>query len=182
MGKTLRILLLTALVSFNAWGADAPFFNASLTPDVAIHPKTQRINGITLSVWGENEQHSFAFGFLNGLKGHSVGFSWGLFVNYGDSYTGAQLAFVNWLKKDFVGLQVGLVNIVNGTVKGMQYGAVNYATKVSGLQLGFVNYAESVDSGVQVGLVNIIVQNKVWFKDFPHAVAPAMILVNWRFH
>ena len=31
-------------------------FQASLTPDIAIYPKTTEINGLSLNIWGENPQ------------------------------------------------------------------------------------------------------------------------------
>ncbi len=50
-------------------------FQASLTPDIAIHDKTTRIEGFTLSIWGCNPQTSFALGFVNGTSGDSKGVS-----------------------------------------------------------------------------------------------------------
>ena len=62
---------------------ESHFFQASLTPDIAIYPKTTEINGLSLNIWGENPQQGVALGFVNGSTGDSAGFSWGLF-NYSD--------------------------------------------------------------------------------------------------
>ena len=139
-------------------------FQASLVPDVAIHPKSTRIEGVALSIWGENPQSAFAFGFVNGSTGDSKGFSWGL-VNYADNYSGVEWATVNYAKGNFIGWQAGFVN---------------YVGKLTGLQLGFLNFAETAESGVQVGLINIIKQNE-WFNNFPDELAKGMVFVNWRF-
>jgi len=56
-------------------------FQASLTPEVAIYSKSTEVQGLSLSIWGENPQHGVAFGFVNGSTGDSRGFSLGL-VNY----------------------------------------------------------------------------------------------------
>jgi len=141
-------------------------FQASLVPDVAMYDRGQRIEGVALSVWGENPQSALAIGFVNGSTGESSGLSWGFIANYADTYSGVQLGFVNLAKEK---------------MNGFQWGCVNYAKSLSGLQLGFVNYAEQAESGVQVGLVNIMPENKVWFSNLPNEVAPAMIFVNWNF-
>lgn len=156
-------------------------FNLSLTPDIAVYKRTEKVTGVTLSIWGENETHGVGIGIVNGTRGHSVGLSFGI-VNYGESFTGAQISAVNWTTKEFVGFQWGLVNLAYSSMTGLQAGAFNYAEKLSGVQFGLVNYAEKTSSGVQIGLVNVIPMNKSFFGDFPGAVAPYMLLANWRFN
>jgi hypothetical protein len=180
------------LVAANAF-AETAAFQASLTPDIAIHPKDTRIEGVTLNIWGENPQSALAVGLVNGSTGDSAGLSWGV-LNYADKYTGVGLGFVNFAKTDFTGLQFGLfnyaadfkglqhgtVNIADTSALGVQWGMVNYTGKLTGLQLGTVNFAKTADSGIQIGLINIIAQNK-WFTEFPNELATGMIFVNWRF-
>lgn len=161
--------------------ANNPAFQASLTPEHAIYERTQRIEGVTLSIWGENPQSSFALGFVNGSTGKSSGLTLGL-VNYTDEYRGVQWAFANLAYGDFYGWQGGYAcNYVEGKMTGLQSGMVNLSGTMSGLQFGLINYAQKVDSGVQLGLVNIIAQNEQWFTNLPDEVAPAMIFLNWRF-
>ncbi len=138
----------------------------SLTPDIAIHDRSETIEGLTLSIWGENRQSSLALGIVNGSTGQSVGLGLGLILNYADRYTGVHLAPINFAKGSFFGLQAG---------------CINYAAHMKGVQLGFINYAETAQTGVQIGLVNILSQNKQWFGNFPDEVAPGMVLLNWRF-
>lgn len=159
----------------------------SLTPDFAIYDRSERIEGVALSIWGENPQSAFALGLVNGSTGDSVGLSVGL-VNYADSYTGCQWSFVNYTQGDFTGWQggpffgllVSAVNYTGGSMTGWQCGFVNYAGKLNGLQVGFVNVADTAKSGVQIGLVNIMPENE-WFTRLPDELAPGMILVNWHF-
>jgi hypothetical protein len=161
--KKLAIVAIICLVASSVFAEDKPF-QLSLVPDLAIHSKTTRIEGVTLNIWGENPQSAFALGFVNGSTGNSAGLSWGT-VNYADKYTGVELAVVNYAKSDF---------------KGLQSGFFNYAGKLTGLQLGTINYANTADSGIQIGVINIISQNK-WFTEFPSGLATGMIFINWRF-
>jgi hypothetical protein len=152
------------LVSMGEVMASEPI-QLSLTPAVAIHSKTEQIEGASLNVWGENPQHAFAFGIVNGSTGDSAGLSWSWILNYAEDYTGVQWAMVNYTKGNFMGWQSGVVN---------------YAKELKGLQLGMVNYAETGDSGVQIGFLNIIKENE-WFSELPGKLAPGMIFVNWSF-
>jgi len=185
--KTLLTCLALFVVSTTAMAATKPV-NLSLVPDVAIYDRNTTINGLTLSIWGENQQSSLAIGIANGTTGSSAGLSLGI-LNYADNYTGCQWGLVNYAKGDFTGWQGGfffgligsIVNITDGNMKGVQIGGVNYAGRLTGLQLGVVNYAKEADSGVQIGLINIIPQNTRWFSELPERLAPAMIFLNWRF-
>jgi hypothetical protein len=154
-------------------------FQLSLTPDIAIQPKTTTISGVSLDIWGDNPQHSFNFGFVNGSTGESSGFSWALIANYDDSYTGVQWGLVNISHKSFVGWEDGWVNYSQGYFKGFQSGLVNVSQEAHGLQWGVVNYTESLN-GVQIGLVNVIKDNP-WFSGFPDKLATGFPIVNWSF-
>ena len=154
-------------------------FQASLTPDIAIYPKTTEINGLSLNIWGENPQQGVALGFVNGSSGDSSGFSWGLF-NYSESYTGVSWAWVNVNKTSFHGWQYGWVSVAQGEFIGFQSSLIfNYAKEMHGLQVGLVNYAEELH-GVQIGLANIAINNP-WFSDFPDKLATGFPIVNWSF-
>ncbi len=175
-------------LALGAAAGENPFFQASLTPDYAIHESHQRIEGITLSVWGHNPQSSLALGLVNGSSGESSGLSLGV-LNYAESYAGVQWAFANFTAGDVsgwqggpgLGLLISLLNYAGGKMSGLQTGLVNASGTLTGLQLGLINYTQYADSGVQIGLVNLIAQNDGWFTRFPDEVAPGMILANWRF-
>ncbi len=181
MKKTMKILiacLATVLVSTGAFAETKPF-NFSLTPDVAVNPRSDTIEGFTASVWGENQQTSLALGVANGTVGQSAGLSFGFIFNYADSYKGIQWSAINYNKSDLLGWQSGLVDYVWGGMMGLQAGVVNYAGRVKGLEFGIVNYTDDVEAGCQIGLINIIHSNKSWFDDLPNSLAPTMILINW---
>jgi hypothetical protein len=178
-----RILLLAYLLIFMAASqtvASAAGVQASLTPDIAVWARGTQIEGASFSIWGENPQTSFALGLVNGFNDMSKGAALGLF-NYSDSYTGFQFGLgVNYTEGDFFGWQMGIFDYTVGSVRGLQTGFVNYAGTLKGLQFGIVNYAANTDTGIQIGLVNIIPRN-AWFNRFPDEIAPAMVILNWRF-
>ena len=184
MRKLIVIAVGCALVS-GAFASKG--FQASLTPDIAVHDRDTEINGASIGVWNENPSPKFQWqlGFVNGATGDSVGVQWFIFLptfyNYAENYTGAQLAFVNYTSGDFKGAQLAFVNVA-GDLTGLQWGAVNYTKNTSsGVQLGVVNYTETVtDWAFQLGLVNIIADNE-WFSDFPGDFAKGMVIVNWSF-
>jgi hypothetical protein len=176
-----KLLILVALVISSAGltAQESHFFQAALTPDIAIQPKTAEIRGISLDIWGCNPQHSFNLGFVNGSTGDSGGFTWAFFANYAESYTGVAWSMVNISKTSFLGWQGGFVNYSQGKFTGLQSGWVNVSQECHGLQWGFVNYAENLN-GVQIGLANIALNNP-WFKEFPDKLATGFPFVNWSF-
>jgi hypothetical protein len=178
MKKLLAIVVLV-ISAAGLKAEETPVFQASLTPDIAIYPKTTEIHGLLLNIWGQNPQEGVALGFVNGSSGESSGFTWGL-VNYSESYTGVSWGLVNVSTTSFVGWQDGWINVAQGEFTGFQSGwLVNYAKNFRGLQLGLVNYAENL-RGVQIGLANIAMNNS-WFSDFPDQLATGFPIVNWSF-
>ena len=185
MKKLLAVLASVVGIS-TAMAGDEPF-QLSLTPDIAIYDRTDRIDGLTLSIWGENPQSSLAIGVVNGTTGNSVGLCVGI-LNYADNYKGLQWGLVNYTDGDTEGWQGGfclglvgsVVNYTGGTLTGFQCGVVNYAGDLNGFQLGFVNIADKAKGGLQVGIVNIMPENE-WFSKWPDEVAPGMIIANWHF-
>ncbi|MEO5365858.1 MAG: hypothetical protein H7831_05795 [Magnetococcus sp. WYHC-3] len=177
MTKTLAFLGATLLLSGSLYASEP--IQLSLTPEIAIFDRNTRIEGLALSIWGENPQTALALGIVNGSTGQSAGLSISWILNYADDYDGVQWALVNYTKGNFLGWQSGFVNYTGGLMKGFQGGFVNYAGRLTGLQLGFVNYAETAETGVQIGLVNLIPSN-AWFSGLPDELAPGMIFVNWR--
>jgi hypothetical protein len=156
------------------------FFNLSAIPNAAVYDSKTRIEGVTLSIWGENEQQSFAIGIVNGMPGNSGGFAIGA-VNYTGKYGGVLFGAANWSLDDFVGGALGALNYAGAGMSGVQIGLFNYAAKMKGLQIGVVNYASAAESGLQIGLVNVISSTTSWFSGFPKTVAPVMIITNWAF-
>jgi hypothetical protein len=173
-----KLFILPVLIVSAASVSAEEFFQASLTPDIAIHSKATEIHGLTLSFWGENPQQSLSLGLVNGSTGDSAGLTWG-FVNYADSYTGVAWGAINISRENFVGWQHGFGNFSQGTFCGLQSGGINVAQGFEGLQWGFVNYAENL-RGVQLGFVNVALNNP-WFTEFPDKLATGFPFVNWSF-
>ncbi|ADE54562.1 LA_2272 family surface repeat-containing protein [Coraliomargarita akajimensis] len=178
--KKLILTLVAGALAASTY-VSAAGFQASLTPEIAIHDRNTEINGVSIGVWNENPGGQWQAGFVNGATGDSYGLQSFIFLptfyNYADNYKGVQMAFVNWTKEDFVGVQLGFVNIANN-MKGFQWGTVNYCETLNGLQLGLVNWAERSTSGVQIGLANFIPENE-WFSDGD--LGKGFIFVNWGF-
>lgn len=175
--KKLIILTTLAAGTFGSKAGDAAF-QASLTPDIAIHSRTTQISGLGLNIWGENPQNSLNVGFVNGSTGDSQGLAWGL-INYADSYTGVAWGLVNISRGKFFGWQNSAINCSQGTFTGLQSGCVNVAQDFQGFQLGLVNYAENLN-GVQLGLVNVA-RNNPCFNEFPNKLATGFPILNWSF-
>ena len=175
----MKILNVSAVVFAIALSANAQSaFQASLVPEVAIHSKDTRINGVALSIWGENPQSALALGLVNGSTGESKGLTISA-ANYADSYSGVALGFVNVCQENFTGWQGGFVNCAWGNFTGLQSGPVNIAEKFDGLQLGVYNFTETLH-GVQIGIINIALNNP-WFSEFSDKLAPGFPIVNWSF-
>lgn len=120
------VFILAGALSLNSMMANE-VFQLSLTPDIALHNRNERIEGFSLSIWGENPQSGFALGFVNGATGESSGVSLGL-VNYADSYAGLQWGWFNY-SKSLNGVQLGFVNYADTTKGGVQVGFVNIMPK-----------------------------------------------------
>lgn len=120
--KSFAICVIAFAVTSSVFAAQKAF-QASLTPDVAILDKTERIEGFTLSIWGCNPQTSLALGLVNGTSGDSKGVSLG-FANYGQMYSGIQLGFAN-ADNELKGLQLGVINSTRKTSSGIQLGLFN---------------------------------------------------------
>lgn len=171
---------LALLASFATESVASEPIQLSLFPDIALHDRNTRIEGISLGIWSENPQQALTLGIVNGSNGESSGVTWAYLLNYSDSYTGVQWAPVNYVKGDFLGWQSGFVNYVENSMFGFQGGFINYAGHLKGLQLGFLNYAERVDKGGQIGVINLMPENE-WFSGLPEELAPGMIFINWHF-
>lgn len=175
-----KILLIASCLMVTSVASAERFFQAALTPDIAIAPRGDTIRGVALNIWGENEVQGLSFGFVNGLTGQSGGLSYSFLASYAEDYTGVIWGgFFSHSTGDVLGWQAGMVNISRGSLVGLQSGFVNMGTDVKGVQLGFVNYTERMQ-GVQLGLVNIITTNP-WFTEFPGKLATGFPIVNWSF-
>lgn len=178
MKKTIIISIFVAATALVRAQDGTSVFNASLTPDIAVVPSSTQINGLSLNIWGQNQQTGVALGFVNGSIGQSAGFSCGL-VNYSESYSGVQFGIVNCSSTSFVGWQDAVVNYNSGTFTGLASGVVNVCNDMNGVQFGGFNYAGDL-KGLQIGLINIA-NNNSWFDNLPNQLAKGFVFVNWSF-
>lgn len=175
--KTLLNIAIILLCAMTAMAEEAGF-QFALFPEVAIHSRETVIHGLTLNVFGQNEQHGLTLGIGNWMTGESSGFSLG-WLNSVESYQGVQLGIVNYASENYSGLMVGIGNSVGGTFTGLQLGAFNRAKTCHGWQLGLFNYADDLH-GLQIGAINIATKN-TWFGDWPNQFAAVFPIVNWSF-
>jgi hypothetical protein len=100
---------------------------------------------------------------LYGKCRNLTGLDAGILVNHTTgSVIGLEACFVvNYVEKDFTGLQVGLVNVAD-RVSALQIGLFNGADDMSGLQIGVVNKTRLM-RGFQIGVVNVIENSDVPF-------------------
>lgn len=134
------ILVLVACLFATGAFAQSPAFQMSLIPGIALHPPATHIRGVSLNIWGENPQTGIALGIVNGSTGDSTGVSLGLLANYAESYKGAHLAWIaNYASGRFRGLQLAAFNYA-AQLNGLQLGFVNFAdASDQSLQVGFIN-------------------------------------------
>ena len=163
MAKKRFILLVLCILVFvltasTVWAQTRPIQLSLVTP-IQIFPETDSIAGLR-------------FNLLYGRNVSVTGLDIGL-VNHTTSGTslGLQYGLVGIVDSDFKGWQDCGVNVVQGRCEGLQWGLVNYANDMSGFQFGFVNYARTM-KGLQIGLVNIIKQGGQF---------PVFHIVNWSF-
>jgi len=176
MKKSALVVLLAAWVGIGVEAGAASAqevhpFQVSLLAPVQVFPEEDGVKGVRLSIlYGKN---STLTGLDVGLVSHTtrefVGFQIGVVGMAEGTFTGFQdNLLVNRVQGSFEGLQWGLVNSADAG-RGGQVGMVNHGVNYRGLQFGLVNYAETID-GLQIGLLNIIKRGGRF---------PAMIIVNW---
>jgi hypothetical protein len=69
--------------------------------------------------------------------------------------SGVDIGLVHETKRDFKGVAFGLINIVHGEGRGLQFSGLytETTTRMAGLQVGMVNRSNNMH-GIQIGLAN----------------------------
>jgi hypothetical protein len=98
----------------------------ALVPQVQLVHEDKSIQGIRLNIYGRNQ-----------------------------NVTGVDIGLVHETKANFSGVSFGLVSIVHGEGRGLQFSGLysEATTHMSGLQVGMVNRSNNIH-GVQIGLAN----------------------------
>jgi len=111
--------------------------------------------GLTLLAWDIPNSMSAVYGLrLNfgvGRFERTYGVDLGAFSRSGDFSGVAANLIGNFSDRDAEGLQIGLVNMVEGEVDGLQVGLVNKAGRLRGVQIGLVNFNPS---GISFPILN----------------------------
>ena len=174
------IVAIIALVALSWLGIESAFatppgepFQLALFNPLQIRGEDQSITAIRLNlIYGKNVSVT---GLDVGIANHCTG---------GVSL-GLQYGLVGLIEGDFMGWQDNAINIINGRFtgfqtafynhcgqgEGMQIGFVNRAAGMRGLQVGLVNYTETM-YGLQLGLLNIIRSKET---------LPIFVIANWSF-
>jgi hypothetical protein len=120
----------------------------ALVPTIQLVPEEQSIQGVRLNIYGKNKNMS-----------------------------GVDIGLMHETEQDFHGVGFGLVNIVHGEGRGLQFGGiyseatarmsglqvgiVNRSNNMHGLQIGLANFADDM-TGIQIGLWNEIKSKERW--------------------
>lgn len=111
--------------------------------------------GLTLIAWDFPNSMSVVKGVRANLGcgrfERTYGADLGLFSKSGDFSGIAANVVGNFSGRDATGLQVGLVNMVEGEVRGVQIGLVNKSGHLYGVQIGLVNFNPS---GISFPILN----------------------------
>ena len=104
--------------------------------------------GLTVLPWAVPNEESSVYGLRFDLGwgeyADTYGLDAGVFSATGRDFGGiSATVFGNTVGATMKGVQLGLVNIVDGGAYGVQIGAVNFAGDLHGLQVGFLNFNNS---------------------------------------
>ena len=148
-------------------------FQLALFHPLQIREETASITALRLNlIYGKNVSVTgLDIGIANHCTGgQSVGLQYGLVGLIQGDFMGWQDNAISIIDGKFTGFQSGLYNHC-GQGEGFQMGFVNRATDMRGFQLGLVNYTETM-YGLQIGLVNIIQRKET---------LPVFVIANWSF-
>ncbi len=120
----------------------------ALVPTIQLVPQDESIRGLRLNIYGDNQ-----------------------------SVSGVDIGLMHETKSRFGGVGFGLLNIVHGEARGLQFsgiysgaddrmsglqvGIVNHSGNIHGLQIGLANFADDM-TGIQIGLWNEIKSKENW--------------------
>ena len=159
MKKSTLALVLSLVCCFGALAQDAK--TAPAQPSATVQVAPERWDAFLAGFWfgaPASIENANVCGLKWGLpissgKGKVVGFEWSFFCCATDTVKGFQWAMIGVNdSKDVSGMQMALVNVVEKTIAGLQFGLVNACVN-KGVQIGIVNTADNADC--QIGLVNL---------------------------
>lgn len=143
--------------------AYTPFMLSFVTP-LQVPFRDFNVGGLRINaIYGEcHDFDGLDISTVGRAMGHGNGFQAALLANIveGDGF-GLQVAPVDYVKGEYVGLQIGVANYAN-KAQALQIGFYNGADHIEGCQIGVINTTRTM-MGIQIGLVNVIQDNDVPF-------------------
>ncbi len=152
--------------------ADFPV-QLSLTPDVALRPDSESVQGLRLGVWSRSQDVSgLDLGIVQGTRGDflgvgvavvnlvdgdSAGLQWGVYgySRVRGTFKGVLGGIVVRVQGDCYGLLSGWVALSDGSAKGWVDGLyAQVGGDFSGLQTGLITYCKGEAKGVALGGFN----------------------------
>jgi len=70
-----------------------------------------------------------------------------------DSIKGVRINFGLGVNQNMYGIDIGMINQVDGDQRGLQFGIFNSSFKTTGVQIGLINMTEHLE-GLQIGILN----------------------------
>jgi len=103
--------------------------------------------GLTILPWSIPNEISLVYGlranFGFGRYERTYGIDAGAWSTSGEFGGVAANLVGNYVERNAMGLQVGVVNLVDGEMSGVQIGVVNAARRLRGMQIGLANFNEA---------------------------------------
>jgi len=164
MKKLLFVLAASLLVTGSALAFDTTCFQIGVwAPKVQIVPDTIDISGLKLNLpyGGNNNVTGLDLGFFSINDNTNAILQLNLFNRTDEDFLGFQVGLIN-LSGNSTGLNVGLLNSAESMSSGLTIGLVNTALEHRGVQIGLVNYTEFL-TGFQIGIANIVTKSTVPF-------------------
>ena len=144
----MKKILIVAAMAFAAVSlradADGYFMLSVFSPGQLPEPSSKICGGRLSLIYGDcHELYGADFGMVGSVREYMAGAQLNLLWNgVGTDMAGLQLGLVNTVEGYFAGLELGLVN-VSSDLYGCQIGLVNVTDNLYGCQLGLLNFATS---------------------------------------
>jgi len=120
----------------------------ALVPTVQLVPQDQSVRGLRLNIYGDNQNMS--------------GVDIGLMHETKDRFSGVGFGLLNIVHGQARGLQFsGIYSGADDRMSGLQVGIVNRSNNIHGIQIGLANFADDM-TGIQIGLWNEIKSKENW--------------------
>ena len=164
MKKILAIFAVLLMTAGVASAFDTTAFQLSIwAPKLQLVPPEIAISGLKLNLpyGGNNNVTGLDLGFFSINGNTNAILQVNLFNRTDEDFIGCQVGLIN-LSGNSSGVNVGLLNSAESMSSGLTIGLVNTSLEPRGVQSGIVNYTEFL-TGFQIGIANIVTKSTVPF-------------------